>query len=83
MQVVKVQVPLAGGQRGRGLVHAQGRRQMMEQPLPAAVMLAMNGDAVGYFEASYDRTEGWQIGKRVPDPGWPDGPAVTAARPEG
>ena len=83
MQVVKVQVPLAGGQRGRGLVCAQGRRRMMEQPLSAAVMLAMNGDEVGYFEASHDRTEGWQIGKRVPDPGWTDGPAVAAARPEG
>jgi len=72
--IVKVQVPLASNQpiRGmeHGLVYAEGRKNMVEQPLPPPVVKALEGDAKGYFEAVWSSTVGWAIGKRVEDQLW-------------
>ncbi len=71
-QIVKVQVPLGGHGvgSGRGLVYAEGRKRMQEQPLPEAVVKALNGDPKGYFKAHWSGTVGWAIGERVADQAW-------------
>lgn len=72
MAIVKVQVPLAGAAVGSGkcLVYAEGRKNMVEQPVPAHVIKALKGDLKGYFQAQYSSVVGWAIGDRVSDRPW-------------
>ena len=69
-EIVKVQIPLAGGVRGRGMVYAKGRSRMTEQPIPPRVLAELAGIAKGFYSATYDRAEGWTIGDKADDQDW-------------
>ena len=71
-QIVKVQVPLGGDGVGSnsGLVYAAGRQHMNVQPLPAAVLAALEDDPKGYFKAHWSGIVGWAVGERVADQDW-------------
>lgn len=69
--IVKVQVPIASSvPRGSvGLVYAAGRKRMVEQELPEAVLAAMDGKPKAFFEADWTGRL-WTIGKPAPWQAW-------------
>ncbi len=69
LEIVKVQIPLAGDRR-IGLVYDKARKHMIEQPILEDTRKALKGDLKGYFRAAWSSVVGWGISERVPDQDW-------------
>jgi hypothetical protein len=70
LEIVKVQVPLVGGNSNECLVYDKARKHMSTQPLLSEVRKALKGDPKGYFKAAWSSIVGWGISERVPDQNW-------------
>ena len=70
VEIVKVQVPLAGGTPNTCLVYDRARKHMVEMPLMNHVKAALKGDPKGYFRAVWSSVVGWGISERVGDQPW-------------
>lgn len=68
-RIVKVQIPLYGGNNGIALIYSRGRKNMREQDLEASVKEALGKDLKAYFKA--ELVDGfWKIGPRVRNQDW-------------
>lgn len=72
VEVVKVELPIAGHARARGLVtvYAEGRKHQREQPIDKKAREAFRPYEYAAYFMGWLKDDAWVLGRRVRDRRW-------------